>query len=142
MPDLTTYRLALIGLGSAGEGLGQILRGHGGSLARRYGGALRLVGVCTRSRGNVYDAGGLGAAALLEAIHDDGHLRNLPGQREWAPLDMIEQVEADVLVELSPTNLVSGEPATNHIRAALSRGMHVMTANKGPIALHLDELRR
>ena len=142
MADMTTYRLALVGLGSAGQGLAQILRSHGDALARRYGVGLRIVTVCTRSRGSLYDADGLDPAALLEAIRDEGHLRNLPEQREWSPLDMIEQADADVLVELSPTDLVSGEPATGHIRAALSRGMHVITANKGPIALHLPELRR
>ena len=55
---------------------------------------------------------------------------------------MIEQADADVLVELSPTDLTTGEPATSHMRAALGRGMHAITANKGPIALHLAELRR
>lgn len=142
MADITTYRLVLIGLGSAGQGLAQILRSHGEALARRYGVALRIVGVCTRSRGSLYDAEGIDPATLLQAIQDDGHLRSLPGQRDASPLDMIEQIGADVLVELSPTNLLDGEPATSHIRAALSRGMHVVTANKGPIALHLSELRR
>src|SRR5690349_17595373 len=35
--DTTIYRLALIGFGSAGQGLAQILRDHGDALARRYG---------------------------------------------------------------------------------------------------------
>ena len=50
---------------------------------------------------------------------------------------MIATRAADVMVELSPTNLDSGEPATSHITAALNRGLHVVTANKGPAALHL-----
>jgi homoserine dehydrogenase len=142
MADTTTYRLALIGFGSAGQGLAQILRDHGESLARRYGVDLQIVAVCTNTRGNLYDADGLDSAALLEAITHDGHLRNLSRPRDWSPLDMIEQADADVLVELSPTDLTTGEPATSHMRAALGRGMHAITANKGPIALHLTELRR
>ncbi|HJZ49016.1 MAG TPA: homoserine dehydrogenase, partial [Roseiflexaceae bacterium] len=106
-----------------------------------YGVTLRIVAVATRSRGSVYDADGLGPAALLEAVASDGHLRNLPGQRDWSALNLIEQAAADVLIELSPTDLTTGEPATSHIRAALSHGMHAITANKGPIALHLAELR-
>ncbi len=140
MADTTIYRLALIGFGSAGQGLAQILRSHGDVLERRYGVALRIVAVCTRSRGCAYDPDGLELAALLEAIERDGHLRGLPGARGWAPLDAIEQAGADVLVELTPTDLASGEPATGHIRAALAKGMHAITANKGPIALHLSEL--
>ncbi|HEU5100013.1 MAG TPA: homoserine dehydrogenase [Roseiflexaceae bacterium] len=142
MADTTTYRLILIGLGSAGQGLAQILRSHGDALARRYGVELRITAVCTRSRGSLYHADGIDPAALLRAIQDQGHLRDLPGQHDSPPLDTIEQSDADVLVELSPTDLVSGEPATTHIRAALGRGMHAITANKGPIALHLAELRR
>ena len=142
MADATIYRLALIGFGSAGQGLAQILRDHGDSLARRYDVELRIVAVCTHSRGSLHEADGLDPAALLEAIKHDGHLRNLSRQRDWSPLDMIEQADADVLVELSPTDLTTGEPATSHMRAALGRRMHAITANKGPIALHLTELRR
>jgi homoserine dehydrogenase len=140
--DITTYRLILIGFGSAGQGLAQILRYHGEWLRRRYGVAPLLVGVCTRGRGSLYDPDGLDPAVLLEEIERAGHLRGLPAARDWTPLDMLEQAEADVLVELSPTDLSTGEPATNHIRAAFARGMHAITANKGPIALHFAELRR
>ena len=115
MADTTIYRLALIGFGSAGQGLAQILRDHGESLAQRYGVEMRIVAICTRTRGSLYDLDGLDPAALLEAITRDGHLRNLAGQRDWSPLDMIEQADADVLVELSPTDLTTGEPATSHM---------------------------
>jgi homoserine dehydrogenase len=142
MAEATTYRLVLIGLGSAGQGLAQILRYHGDWLARRYGVYLRIVGVATRGRGVAYDRDGIAPAELLDVIEQDGHLRGLPAQRNWSALDLIEQAEADVLVELSPTDLESGEPATSYIRAAFARGMHAITANKGPIALHFAELRR
>jgi len=142
MADTTIYRLALIGFGSAGQGLAQILRDHGSALARRYGVDLRIVAICTQRRGNLYDPDGLEPATLLEAIKHDGHLHNVASQRDWSPLEMIEQADADVLVELSPTDLTTGEPATSHMRAALGRSMHAITANKGPIALHLSELRR
>jgi homoserine dehydrogenase len=90
----------------------------------------------------LYHPDGLDPSELLEAIKLPGHLRNLPSQRDWSPLDVIEQAGADVLVELSPTDLATGEPATSYIRTALAHGMHAVTANKGPIALHLAELRR
>ena len=142
MADITTYRLMLIGFGSAGQGLAQILRYHNEWLIDRYGVDLRIVAVSTRSRGTLYDPEGLDPAALLEAIGNQGDLRGLDGQRGWNPLELIEQANADVLVELSPTNLATGEPASSYIRAAFARGMHVVTANKGPIALHFAELRR
>jgi len=142
MAEITRYRLMLIGFGSAGQGLAQILRYHREWLMERYGIDLRIVGICTRNRGSLYDSDGLDPAVLLETIEQAGNLRSLAGQRDWNPLEMIEQASADVVVELSPTDLTTGEPATSYIRAALDRGMHVVTANKGPIALHFAELRR
>ncbi len=142
MTDTTTYRLALIGFGSVGQGLAQILRDRGEWLAGRYGVTTRIVAVCTRGRGNLYDPTGLDPAALLQAVAQAGHLRDLPGQSGWDPLQTIAQAQADVLIELSPTDLATGEPATSHIEAAIARGMHVITANKGPIALRFAELRR
>ncbi len=53
---------------------------------------------------------------------------------------LCESAEYDVLVELSPTNLVEAQPALSHIQSALSWGKSVVTANKGPIALHYAEL--
>jgi homoserine dehydrogenase len=55
-------------------------------------------------------------------------------------LEMIRTVDADVVVEATYTDIKTGEPATAHIRRALERGMHVVTSNKGPLALHYQAL--
>src|SRR5258708_11300246 len=47
---------------------------------------------------------------------------------------------ADILLELTTLNPLTGERATGHIRAALAAGRHVVTANKGPIAHAYREL--
>src|SRR5690242_20661558 len=135
MSPMTTYRLALVGFGSVGQGLAQLLRDHGERLAQRHSITLRLVAVCTHSRGNLYDPDGLVPAALLDAIRQVGQLRDLPGQTSMGVLDLIERHAADVLVEASATVLTTGEPATSYIRSAMAHGMHVVTANKGPVAL-------
>jgi homoserine dehydrogenase len=142
MADRTTYRLVLIGFGAVGQGLAQILRYHSDWLARRYGVALQLVAVCTRNRGNLYDPDGLDPAILLEELTRTGHLRDLAARTDRDALELIERAAADILVEVSPTNLETAEPATSYIRAAIARGMHVVTANKGPVALRFAELRR
>ena len=54
---------------------------------------------------------------------------------------MLEAAGGDVLVELTPTDLHTGEPGLGHVRAALKAGLHVVTTNKGPIALAYDDLR-
>ena len=44
------------------------------------------------------------------------------------------------MVETTVLDVVSGEPATSHVRAALAAGAHVVTANKGPAAFAYHEL--
>jgi homoserine dehydrogenase len=56
-------------------------------------------------------------------------------------MDVVEKAEYDILVEVTPTDVETAEPALGHIRGALRRGKHVVTSNKGPIALAYPELR-
>ena len=53
----------------------------------------------------------------------------------------IARVPADVLVEITTLDPKSGQPAVAHVRQALGRGMHVVTANKGPVAFALRPLK-
>ena len=55
--------------------------------------------------------------------------------------EFLDAAAADVAVELTTLNPSTGEPAISHIRAAFARGMHVVTANKGPIAHAYAALR-
>jgi homoserine dehydrogenase len=71
-----------------------------------------------------------------------GHLRDLPAYTSRDTIEIVERADADILVEVSPTNLEHAEPALSLIRAAFRRGLHVVTANKGPVALWFAELRR
>lgn len=55
--------------------------------------------------------------------------------------EFLHQAQAEIVVELTPLNPLNGEPAITHIRAAFARGLHVVTANKGPIAFAYRALR-
>ena len=122
------YRLALIGFGSVGRALVQLLVERESDLAD-MGIHYCLVGLATRRLGCITDAEGLDGRALLDG--------DLPTQR--AEFDStnagswLEECRADVLFELSSLEPFTGEPATSHVAAALSRGIHVVTANKGPL---------
>ena len=138
---MDTYRLALIGFGNVGQGFADILAQNGGELAQRYGARFQIVAVSDFLKGNIYDPQGLDAAQLLAAVRADGNLDKVKApQRGWDALETIRGSEADVVVELSYTDLETGQPALDHIRAALENGKHVVTTNKGPIALHYREL--
>jgi homoserine dehydrogenase len=131
------YRLALIGFGNVGQGLAQILEERGNELAERYQARFQIVAISDLLKGSIYKPDGLKAPALIRAIQTDGNLDNvLAPHRGWGALRTIAESNADVIVEISYTDLETGEPALSHIQRALEVGKHVVTTNKGPIALH------
>ena len=56
-------------------------------------------------------------------------------------IQLIKQCNADVLCELTFTDLKTGEPAISHCKAAFESGKHIVTSNKGPAALKYAELK-
>jgi homoserine dehydrogenase len=139
---MQTYRLAIIGFGNVGQGFTQILRDEGAELAQQYGARFQIVAVSDLLKGSVHDPKGLDPAALLDAIAASGKLERLTApDRGWNAIETIEWSKADILIELSYTDLKTGEPAITHLRRALELGKHVVTTNKGPIALQYPELK-
>lgn len=136
MSRTAPLRLLLAGFGNVGRTLAEILRDRD-----RYPGlaglAVALVGITTGSHGAVADPGGLDPGAVLAALAADGRLAgDAPGT-----LQAIRSLDYDVLVELTPLSVRGrGEPAITHVREALARGRHVVTANKGPVAWAYREL--
>jgi homoserine dehydrogenase len=62
------------------------------------------------------------------------------GRSGVSPLEMVQTTEADLLLEASPANLQDGQPGLSCIETALSRGTHVVTANKAPLVLAFPRL--
>ncbi len=138
---MRTYRLALIGFGNVGQGLATILRDHGQMIADRHGAEFRIVSVNTGSHGSIYNPDGFDPGMLLAAYEQYGHLNHIPAPYYgWDVPRVIYESNADVIVELTSSDLLSGEPAAGYIRAALRQDRHVVTTNKGPIALFYPEL--
>lgn len=54
--------------------------------------------------------------------------------------EFLERTKPDVAIEITTLNPLSGEPALGHMRMVMERGIHVITANKGPIAHAYTEL--
>ena len=94
---------------------------------------LRLVGIAS-SKGYLYRESGFSLEELPENLAEAREFREAPAS------ELINSRLADLLIELTPTNIRDGEPGLSHIRQALEEGMDVVTANKGPIALAYEEL--
>ena len=117
-------RILLAGYGAVGKAFHELLLEE----AARFPEPPRVVGILRRSGAWVDDAGLKPGATLLNKRQ---HL-TVP--------EALEKVRPDALVELTPSNLQTGEPGASHIRAALERGIPVVTANKGPILRHYRAL--
>jgi homoserine dehydrogenase len=129
------YRLALIGFGNVGQGLVQILMELGDAYAERFGAQFTIVAVCDMLKGSAFDPDGLSCAVLLQAAAN-GNLKSVPARyHDWDAIRTIRESNADVVVEMTYTDLTTGEPAISHVEAALNAGKHVVTTNKGPVAL-------
>jgi homoserine dehydrogenase len=59
---------------------------------------------------------------------------------EGDTFEFIRQVPAHILVETTPVNPHSGLPALDYLRAGARRGLHLITANKGPVVYGFREL--
>jgi len=131
-------RLLFIGFGVVGQGLTRLLLGGRESLRDNFGFAPTITGVVTGSHGSLAHPAGLDMEMLLSAAAAGGmdHYPQRGGLlRDEGSLALIQASLADVLVEVSPTNLVNAQPALDTCRAALDQGMHLVLANKGPVCL-------
>jgi homoserine dehydrogenase len=130
---MPSYNLCILGFGNVGRALVRHLQLKTAELRERYDITWRLTGVATRRMGWIADPAGLDAAALLsDQLPPALPARNV---REWLNL-----AQADVLFELTSTDAWTGQPAIDHIQAALEHGAHAITANKGAVVHAYEEL--
>jgi len=143
-PITMTHKLALIGFGTVGQGLAEILINKQTYLQSNLGIEFQIVAVSDIMKGSVYDPNGLDINELLEAVQDGGHLDAYPAtptlQRGWDSLKTIRETNADSVVEVSFTDITTGQPAIDHCKAAFEAGKHAVMSNKGPVALAYQEL--
>ncbi|MCZ6617531.1 MAG: homoserine dehydrogenase [Gammaproteobacteria bacterium] len=135
------YNLALIGFGNVGLGLAEILSKKASLLREKFAADIRIVAICDLAKGSIADPVGFDPRVLLDHLEKKGDLKEFPASdKGWDAIETIENSSANVLVELSFTDLETGEPALSYMIRALELGMHVSTTNKGPAALHFPEL--
>ena len=102
-----------------------------------------IVGIATRSRGAVFEHTGLDAVRVAQRVAGGDVVA--PASTSPTAHSLIAQLgslsaEVRVLIETTTLEVQSGEPAISHVRAALSAGAHVISANKGPVAHAYREL--
>ena len=136
----TTIRFVLTGLGNIGRTLLAVLHSREELLRERHGLVLRAVGLADSS-GVAADPRGLELGAVVALKKQGLGVASLPrGGRAGSALELLESVEADMLLEATPTDHHDGQPGLELVRTALRRGMHCVLASKGPLVVAYPEL--
>lgn len=134
-------RVALLGCGNVGRAFIAMVAAQEAELAQRYGLRLLVSGGLTRSGGGWIAPAGLPFRALAEGAWPRGEVPASATPFAGDGVAFAGGAPADVLVDITTLDPLTGEPAASHVRAALAAGRHVVTANKGPIAHAYHELR-
>ena len=133
--------IGLIGFGGVGQALIKLLIDKESYLLQQYN--LKInVKYIIKSNGGIYNASGINLSEILKVIDEN---INITCHNEWKDNlninDIIDNNDIDTLVELTSTNIETGEPGLTHIRKSLENNINVVTGNKGPILLDYKKLK-
>jgi homoserine dehydrogenase len=131
----------MIGFGNVGKAFAQLITRKTKQIADEYNISFSVVAVATGSHGRAINYAGINLKRALDISAENGSLDELsviPTPENIQ--EFIALSKADFLLENSPVNYASGEPAITHIKAALANNMHAVSANKGPVVHAYHEL--
>jgi len=134
-------RIVLIGFGTVGQSLARVLTKQTDWLVKNYGFEPQVTAIVD-SRGSCRDDNGLKLDLALKVKKKYGTVQKYPGTggRKTNTQQIISETEAEVVIETTPSNFETGEPGLTDIKQSLSARKHVVTANKGPLALAMPAL--
>ncbi len=133
-------RIILCGFGVVGQSLVKLFNSRSEDLYAKYGLKPRVVGVFD-SKGSAIDSSGLDLEKLVNTKKKFGTVKNYSNSKNtMSGLDMIKNLDAEVLIETTASNYKDAEPGMTHITTAMKKGMHVISVNKGPLALAFPSL--
>ena len=134
-------RIILVGWGVVGQSFAKIITNRKKELAKKYGFRPRIVAIVDKG-GAAINPKGLDLEKMLALKKEKGTVSasSQQGHPGMSALEAIESVEAETMVEVTPTNIEDAEPGLSYIKAAFRTGKHVVTTNKGPLALALPAL--
>lgn len=135
-------RILLVGFGVVGQSFADLVDREATKLDGEYGLRPKIVGIVDK-RGAAISAMGVDIRRALDSKRKTGTMEGLGGQvygEGRRALDVIREVECEVVIESTPTELTRGEPGLSHVKAAMKEGRHVICTNKGPLAIAMPAL--
>ncbi len=138
------HRVALLGFGVVGQGFAEIVLNKKQQLENEYGLNISIVAVSDLMKGSVYHPEGLSVEDLLKVIKETGSFDAYPDYpgliRGLDSFETIANTNAETIVEVTFTDVQTGQPAIDHCKHAFNHGKNVIMSNKGPVALAFQEL--
>ncbi|MBZ9689645.1 hypothetical protein G9F72_025545 [Clostridium estertheticum] len=134
--------ICLVGFGNAAQEFCRMLITKNLELKESTGYDVKVTAIAGRSKGAIINAKGIDLTKALSDVKSKGSFDSSAEDTvTMETLQVIKHCHASLLVELSTLSIYDGEPAISHIETAFDVGMHVITANKGPIAWKYQKLR-
>lgn len=131
-------KLALIGMGTVGRSVLKIIQDHKDQYNNELGLNFKFIAIFEYD-GALMNNNGLN----LKEIINNKEFRKLKDWKQGVMAkDIIVELQADIIIETTPVNPQTGEPALSHIMNALSSKKHVVTSNKGPFYLKFGEIQK
>ena len=128
------FKLAFIGFGTVGQGLTEILLEKKEMLSEKFDFDWTIVAISDIMKGSVYDENGLDAKKILNLIKAGKKLDSYPsGIKGMDSIETIKKTNSNTIVEVTFTDVKTGEPALTHIKTALNAKKNVVSTNKGPV---------
>lgn len=134
-------KLALLGFGNAGQAFAKLLLKKHDKINEIYGRDVIVTAIATNSKGNLLCGEGIDLEKALADVESTGKFSQEVSLTHLSTMEIVKSADYDVLIEMTPLNIFTGQPAIEHIETAFSRGKDVITANKGPIAWKFAELK-
>ncbi len=133
-------RIAIIGYGGVGKAFLQLLNSKKNYLIEE--GINAKVNYIIGSSGGIYNPLGIDCTDVINFSKLERDITKYPqgGSEKVTFEKLLEKKDVDLIVEMTPTNIETGEPGMTHIKKALENGIHVVTANKGPVLLSYKKL--
>lgn len=134
------YKLAFLGFGNVGKALAELLLSKRADIKEKTGVTFTVTGIATGTSGIAINPEGVDLLQALELLQSGQSLSQMTDFPVTNSLEFIQNCGADLIFETIPVNYESGQPAVDLIRVALESGIHVATANKGPVVHAYGEL--
>jgi homoserine dehydrogenase len=134
------HRLAFVGFGNVARALSRLLLRKQAVLKADHDITFSVTGIATGRHGFAAHPSGIDIDRALDLVESGKTIDGLSAEPQSDSLSVIRSSEAHVMFENSPVNHATGQPALDHVRAALAAGMHAITANKGTVVHGYQEL--